>query len=85
MIHQESAARESSHEDSRTAWSCFGHGMRVSGLAVRKIAFQMLIFTAVEFLRPFGSKPAELERQIRPSGHNKPRKFLSNFRGSLQR
>ena len=42
--------------------------LRVSGLTVRKIAFQMLIFTAVGFLRPFGSKPAELERQIRPSG-----------------
>ena len=33
-----------------------------------QIVFQMLIFTAVGFLRPFGSKPAELERQIRPSG-----------------
>ncbi len=42
--------------------------LRVLGLTVRKIAFQMLIFTAVGFLRPFGSKPAELERQIRPSG-----------------
>ena len=47
--------------------------MRVSGLTVRKIAFQMLIFTAVGFLRPFGSKPAELERQIRPSGAPKLR------------
>jgi len=28
----------------------------------------MLIFGVVGFLRPFGSKPAELERQIRPSG-----------------
>lgn len=43
--------------------------LRVSGLTVRKIAFQMLIFTAVGFLRPFGSKPAELEWQIRPSGN----------------
>ena len=42
--------------------------LRVSGLTVRKIAFQMLIFTAAGFLRPFGSKPAELERQIRLSG-----------------
>jgi hypothetical protein len=73
LLFQKKAAREPSHEDSRTAWSCFGHGMRVSGLAVRKIAFQMLIFTAVGFLRPFGSKPAEPERQILPSGAPKLR------------
>ena len=63
--------KSSDVQELNTATSSFGHGMRVSGLTVRKIAFQMLIFTAVGFLRPFGSKPAELERQIRPSGINR--------------
>ena len=32
------------------------------------VALQMLIFIAARFLRSFGGKPAELERQIRLSG-----------------
>ena len=33
-------------------------------------ALQMLIFAAVGFLRPFGSKRPQVERQIRPNGEN---------------
>ena len=39
----------------------------------------MLILGAVGFLRPFGSKPAELERQIRLSGNPTKRRSLLNL------
>ena len=45
---------------------------------VRKIALQMLIRKADGFLRPFGSKPAELERHICPNGRSLRLGFLAS-------